>query len=108
MTRTLFDDLDPVPPAASHKPTSVAAAAKIAGDPARRQRALILDWLRREGGLGMTRQEIEHATFLPGDSVRPRVLELIEAGLVRETDRTRKTTKGRDAAVLVAVPQPGE
>lgn len=66
------------------------------------QRARVLALLRVKGTAGMTRWEIEHAMGLSGNSIHPRVLELIAGGFAAETDRTRKTPSGNDAAVVVA------
>jgi len=51
---------------------------------------------------GLTREEIEAATGLNGNTVRPRVWELVRAGLV-EPRGVRKTQSGRAAAVMVRV-----
>lgn len=49
--------------------------------------------------LGLTRAELQEVTGLEGNSVQPRVLELIKAGRVVEAG-TRRTKHGRKAAVL--------
>jgi predicted ArsR family transcriptional regulator len=77
-------------------PTS-AAAAKAIEPHAGTLRATILDLLRRDGPL--TAQEIEDRTGLEGNTVRPRLCELRDAGKVRDSGLTRKTRSGRDAAV---------
>lgn len=64
------------------------------------QRRSVLDYLRSVDGA--TRQEIETATGICGDAVRPRVAELRKAHLVIETTDTRLTTSGRRAFVLRA------
>jgi hypothetical protein len=51
---------------------------------------------------GATRDEVERALRIPGNTVRPRVAELLKLTLIRETDRTRETRSGRMAAVLVS------
>jgi hypothetical protein len=51
---------------------------------------------------GATREELEDATGLGGNSVRPRVRELIKAGLLKETGDLRKTRAGISASVLRA------
>lgn len=48
----------------------------------------------------LTRYEIQQQTRLDENSVRPRVLELIEGGWVRETDLTRPTGSKSKAVVL--------
>lgn len=52
---------------------------------------------------GMTREEIQKATGLSGDTVRPRVLELLEAGRLVNAGELRRTSSGRMAEVLLAV-----
>jgi len=92
-------------------PTSLAAA--IDNWPrAGTQKARILETLKAASDranlgyygetLGLTREELEQWVGLSGNAVRPRVAELIEAGLVKETDRKRKTRSGSEAYVLVA------
>jgi hypothetical protein len=66
------------------------------------QRARILSRLRILEDEGATRDELAEWFGMSPNSVRPRVAELIEGGWVMETDRTRKTAMGNDAAVLVA------
>ncbi len=51
----------------------------------------------------MTREEIEAVTGYGGNTVRPRVAELVKRRLVRETDQRRKTKSGREAVVLEAI-----
>lgn len=66
------------------------------------QRALVLEYLQAQGPHGATRQEIAIATGLSDDSVRPRVVELIDGGWVLATERTRTTPMGEQAEVLIA------
>lgn len=47
-----------------------------------------------------TREELAGHTSLSENSVRPRVRELIDGGWIEETDHTRMTTRGSDAALL--------
>lgn len=54
----------------------------------------------RVGERGAIREEIQWELGLGGDTVRPRVKELIEGGWLRETEHTRRTTKGNEAVVL--------
>lgn len=88
----------PVPAPHNGTPTSVAAAISIEPISGTQRRA-IHEWLCGRPD-GATRQEIEQGTGVDGSAVRPRVLELIGMGLVRETARTRATTSGRMAVVL--------
>ena len=52
---------------------------------------------------GLTAQEIEDRTGIAGNTVRPRLVELRDAGLIVEGPRFRKTRSGRWAVVWVAV-----
>jgi len=76
------------------------AAAKAVPDAAR-LRACVLAAIA-ESAAGLTREEIEAATGLSGNTVRPRVWELVRTGLVAECG-TRRTASGRAAAVIVRV-----
>lgn len=100
---TIFDQ---TPPPHNGKATSKEAAAKV----------FRKTWYYREkihaflitcGDKGATRQEIERGLGpvlgLKGDTIRPRVLELIERGLVVETTVCRATSSGCSAKVLVAL-----
>ena len=85
-----------------HSATSKAAAKAI--EPvAGTQRGRMLAQIKEFGFFGMTDQDFSRICFLPGDSVRPRRGELLKAGLIVNSGRTRKTPKGRDAVVWVAV-----
>lgn len=64
------------------------------------QRWRILQTLATEVVRGMTREELEHRLGLGGNSVHPRVLELIEGKWVYETTDRRRTRAGNDAVVL--------
>jgi hypothetical protein len=96
--RTLFDD----PPAQQHSETSVAAAEAIKPDVGR-LRQLVLDAIRRAGDDGLTDEEMLAAVQLAPSTGRPRRIELVQRGLVRDSGRTRKTASGRSAAVWVVV-----
>lgn len=80
-------------------PTSIAAAESIRPH-AETQRHKILEFVRTRDEIGATREDIELALEMNGSTVRPRVLELIARGLLRETDVTRATSSGRQAVVL--------
>jgi response regulator of citrate/malate metabolism len=49
---------------------------------------------------GLTREEIEIHTGISGNTVRPRILELIEEGKIIESTQYRLTKSGRKARVL--------
>lgn len=83
-------------------PTSRGAARAIRHR-AQTIRLKIYDLLVSRGANGATREEVEQATGFVGNTVRPRIVELVEAHLVQESGRTRPTVAGRAASVLVAV-----
>ena len=80
-------------------PTSNAAAESMEGHAAR-QRREVLDYLRTCPE-GATREEIEIGLGMRGNSVRPRVIELLNRRLVYEFG-TRKTSSGRNAMIVRA------
>lgn len=96
--RTLFDD----PPAQQHSPTSVAAAEAIAPVAATLRR-LVLEAIAVAGADGLTDEEVIQKTGIQPSTARPRRIDLVRAGLVRDSRQTRKTTSGRSATVWVAV-----
>ena len=59
--------------------------------------------LRRLGFQGATDEQMQRSLGMNGNAQRPRRVELVEAGLVVDSERTRKTTFGRLAIVWVAV-----
>ena len=83
--------------------TSREAAESMTPEKKAIQYAKLLKALRVAGPLGGTREELEHQTGILGNSIRPRLVELQDKGLVMQTTRRRKTLKGKDAFVLVAV-----
>jgi predicted ArsR family transcriptional regulator len=62
-------------------------------------------YVLNQGSMGATLEEIEHALQLPGNTVRPRRIELEEKGFVIDSKKTRKTASGRSAIVWI-VPEP--
>lgn len=64
------------------------------------QRWRVLRAIAMQGGSGATREEISRMTGLDGDSVRPRVWELMQGGWVMASAVTRKTNDGNEAEVL--------
>jgi hypothetical protein len=68
---------------------------------AQTQRFRVLEALARAGRNGMTRDELEVVLELDGNSVRPRVWELIPVNAIEETPRKRETRTGSKAHVLV-------
>ena len=66
-----------------------------------RLRAVVLAALRGAAG-GLTAAEIESVTGLSGNTIRPRIIELCEAGQVETNGEQRRTPSGRNARVYVA------
>lgn len=93
----------PPAPGQRHSPTSMAAAKLIDG-----KRATLLSKLYYAllGLLpdGLTDEEGQELLNMSGNTYRPRRVELQEAGLVKGSDRTRKTKAKREAVIWVAVP----
>jgi hypothetical protein len=63
---------------------------------------LVLDMVKACGIHGATRDELEVHCNLKGNTLRPRVKTLLDAGLVVISDEVRRTASGRPAEVLVA------
>jgi len=83
----------------AHSATSVEAAHKIADAAA--LRAQVLAYLRERID-GATDEEIQTALSLGGSTQRPRRVELVNRGQVRDSGRRRLTRSGRQAVVWVA------
>jgi len=98
---TLFGD---DPPAQRHSGTSREAAEQIAGVSGPLRRA-VYEWLLGRGDQGGTDEEIQDALNMPASTQRPRRVELVETGFVRDSTRTRLTRSRRKAVVWVAVRQ---
>jgi len=92
----------PDPPARHDGPTTSRAAARSMRTTAPTIHERVRRYIAERGPAGATRQEVAIALDLPINTATPRVRELIQAGAIRETDRTRPTTSGCQAAVLVA------
>lgn len=82
-------------------------AAQAAKEGAAQQRASVLSFIRGRGFYGATRDEIGEHLGLEGNSVRPRVWELLgnngHAMVIRQSEQRRKSKMGRNAGVLVAI-----
>jgi len=89
---------DAPPPFQAHSATSKEASASISGK-ASSLRAQVLALLKIQD---LTDEQIALRLNLPGNTARPRRIELVAAGLVEQTG-TRKTASGRNAAVWSAV-----
>ena len=94
-------DRSPEPPAQRHSATSKAAAENI--KPARPTlRARVLELIRASGSAGLTDDQIQSLTGMNPSTQRPRRIELQEAGLIRDSGKTRPTRSKRQATVWVA------
>jgi hypothetical protein len=88
------------PPAQRHSRPSVQAAKEI--EPlAGTLRARVLAELRAAGPEGLTDEELQERLAMGASTQRPRQIELFEAGLVRDSGRTRPAKSGRAATVWV-------
>lgn len=81
--------------------TSVIAAESITRNYTEQLRADILAFLRRRPALGATADEIEMLMEIPGNTLRPRLVEMRRRSLIRDSGQTRRTRTGRPAAVWV-------
>jgi len=97
----LFDFMGDAP-AQAHSPTSRAAAGALGGR-AGRLRAEVLEFLGRKGAYGATDEEMQEGIPMGASTQRPRRVELVRAGLVRDSGATRGTRSGRRAVVWEAV-----
>ena len=103
---------EPLPPFARESETSrQAAIAKYDAHNSKNQRETIYRWIKFRGAQGATREEIADALDMSGDTVRPRVWELMGAGskqgraaaAITRNGKTRKTKSGMKAEVLIAL-----
>lgn len=81
-----------------YKDTSAAAAVAI--KPHKVTQALRVLRALQCCPLGATRDHLQHGTGMDGNTLRPRVLELIRDGYVHETRYKRQTRSGRFAYIL--------
>lgn len=89
------------PPAQRHSETSKAAAEAIKPR-VEIYRERILAEIKRSGALGRTDGELQEQLAMNGSTQRPRRIELVDAGLVKDSGRTRKSASGRACVVWVA------
>ena len=81
-------------------------AAEQAKPNAATQRARVLKLVRESGWSddpGLTDEQIQERLGLSGNTQRPRRMELVTMGLIKDSGRTRKTKSGREAVVWVLV-----
>jgi DNA-binding MarR family transcriptional regulator len=95
-----LEDLQRLGPFAHESKTSRDAALDAyPRQDSQRWRILMAVAAKLDGG-GYTREELERITNLSGNTIRPRVQELIQGGFIEETDRTRPTRNGSEATVV--------
>lgn len=82
--------------------TSAAAAASIPKASAIDARAKVFAYIHSRGIDGATRQEIQDALDMAGDTVRPRVAELLSRDLIAPSGEIRRSATGRACEVLCA------
>ena len=82
-----------------HPETSREASIKIAPTTPT-LRAEVLACIRQHGGC--TDQEVQAYLQMPGNTQRPRRIELVRAGSVRDSGVKRRTVRGRASIVWVA------
>ena len=86
--------------AQEHSETSKDAARRI--EPVRGTlREVVYSFLKDAGADGLTDEEGIAATKMPASTYRPRRVDLVEAGLVRDSGIRRATKSGRKAVALV-------
>lgn len=81
--------------------TSIAAA-EFAKGSAATDRARILNLVRAAGIHGLTRDEIAVHSGISPNTVRPRVVELVNSGQLRPSGEIRRNASGRACEVLEA------
>lgn len=94
---------DATPPASQRAPATSHQAAASMRQPAKALRPRVLAYFIRRGAAGATAEEMAEALDLPTQTATPRVRELLDAGLLRDSGRRRPTRSGRSARVLVAM-----
>lgn len=88
------------PPHVRGSATSKAAAERIAPK-AGTKRAKVLECLKKVGTLGLTDEQMQYWLKMPANTQRPRRVELVKAGLIKDSGRTRPTLGGDQAVVWV-------
>lgn len=90
-----------LPPFQRHSDTSREAAVRMY-EKAPTIRRKVYEFIYSRGKAGATAAEVKAALGLRGSTVRPRIVELRQRGLVATTGRTRLTPSKRRASVNVA------
>lgn len=93
-------------PAVQTSNTSLGAADSITAMRAQRDRDRIFAAIRGQGTEGFTDEEGSQATWIGPSTYRPRRIELVRAGLIRDSGETRATASGRSAVVWIAADLP--
>lgn len=84
-----------------HSETSKGAARAIEGGPRSKARNAVLAAIA-QSPYGLTAQEISDQTGIVGDTVRPRIVELVERNQIKDSGKVRLTKAGRLAVVYIA------
>ena len=85
----------------AHSATSRAAAESMEPHVNRLQKK-VLDALRLSRH-GESDESLGQITGLPQSTLRPRRVELVNKGLIKDSGETRKTLSGRSATVWIAI-----
>lgn len=98
-TADLFPDA-PSAPYQAHSETSRRAAERIAPI-AHTKRGLVLAYIAACGEMGATDEEMQLRLPMSPNTQRPRRVELVQDGMVKDSGRTRPTLGGDFATVWV-------
>ena len=94
-------NFDAPAPYQRHSATSKAAA--LSAEPtAGTKRAILLAFIRGRGITGATDEEMQLDVPMNPNTQRPRRVELVQGGWIRDSKRTRATAGGDQAVVWVA------
>ena len=88
-------------PSVQGSKTSSDAAHSIEGGPRTKARSAVLEAIRKSVN-GLTAEKISAITGYPGDTVRPRIVELVRLNLIEDSKRVSLTRSGRQAVLWVA------
>lgn len=97
-----FDFFEKPPPFVRTSDTSRAAAGRLAPLSAKTLRARVLRVIEAAGEAGRTDEELQDELQMAGSTQRPRRVELVEGGYIRDSGQRRPTHSGRAAVVWVA------
>ena len=99
LQRTLFDRDESPPAVCSSRPGKAMKKKRKRGK--KELDARILAQLVGCGASGSTDEEMQFALSVPGNSQRPRRVELVRKGIVRDSGQTRPTRAGGKATVWI-------